>query len=429
MTELNTIFQRLKLSLLILIIVSASAPVVSQSRQRAQQSPILILISIDGCRSDYFKKFNPPNLRMLASTGVRAAWMTPCFPSKTFTNHYCIVTGLYPQHHGIVENSVYDRATKRTLSMSDRKEVQDGRWWLGEPIWITAAKQGQKTAPLFWPGSEAEIEGIRPTYWKPYDGKIPNEARVDLVLSWLDLPSAERPTFLTLYFNDVDEAGHEFSPDAPQTREAVLKVDKVLGRLIEGLKSRSLFDKANLIIVSDHGMTPQDPKNVIILDELFDPNLAEKVLWTSEIVSIFPAEGKEEAIYQALKAKLPPQARVFKKSELPPRYHYSDSPRIAPLIVLPNEGWQLLTRQRYEERKSKGQLDHTRGGHGYDNELPSMRATFIAHGPAFKKGIVLKPFSNLNVYNLMCRILKLKPAPNDGSFSWAAAALSSRNPH
>jgi predicted AlkP superfamily pyrophosphatase or phosphodiesterase len=307
--------------------------------------------------------------------------------------------------------------------MSNRDEVQNGRWWLGEPIWITAEKQGQKTAPFFWPGSEAEIGGTRPTYWKPYDGKVPNDTRVDMILSQLDLPPAERPTFLSLYFSDVDNAGHDFSPDAAETRDAVLKVDNDLGRLIEGLKARAIFKRVNLIIVSDHGMATQDPTNVIVLDELFDTNLAEKVLWTAEIVSIFPREGKEAAIYDALKAKLPSHAKIYRKAEMPARFHYSNSPRIAPLLVLPDEGWTLTTRAKVDEKKGKDQKGGLRGGHGYDNELTSMRAIFIAHGSAFKKGAVIEPFENVQIYNVMARILGLTSAPNDGNDSVVAAVL------
>jgi predicted AlkP superfamily pyrophosphatase or phosphodiesterase len=395
-----------------------------QSRSIKDLRPTVILISLDGFRYDYLEKYEPPNLRSLAHEGVQARWMTPAFPSKTFPNHYTIATGLYPQNHGIVENSVYDTVTKTTFTMDKREEVQNSRWWLGEPIWVTAEKQGQKSAPFFWPGSEAEIAGKHGTYWMPYDGKMPNEARVDQILSWLDLPPSERPTFLTLYFSDVDHAGHEFSPDAAETRDAVLKVDGGLGRLIDGLKARGIFEQVNLIIVSDHGMATQDPNNTIIIDELFDTNLAEMVLWTSEIVSIFPKEGNADSIYKTLKATLPPQAKLYRKAEMPARFHYSNSPRIAPLLVLPDEGWTLLTRKRFEERKAKGEVNGLRGGHGYDNELQSMRATFIAHGSAFKKGALIEPFENVQVYNVMARILGLTPAPNDGNDTLVTAALA-----
>jgi len=171
-------------------------------------------------------------------------------------------------------------------------------------------------------------------------------------------------------------------------------------------------------------MATQDPRNTIILDQLFDTNLAEKILWTAEIVSIFPKEGKEDAILQMLKAKLPPQAKVYRKEEMPARFHYSNSPRIAPLLVLPDEGWTLTTREKFEERKAKGHSNNLKGGHGYDNGLTSMRALFIAHGSAFKKGVVIEPFENVQVYNVMAKILGLKPAPNDGNDSVVKSALA-----
>lgn len=417
-------FRHPRLVACVTLIAIASLSACGPSKSIKDLRPTVILISLDGFRADYIEKYQPPNLLSLARDGVQARWMIPSFPSKTFPNHYTIATGLYPQNHGIVENNVFDKSFNATFTMSNRDEVQNGRWWLGEPIWITAEKQGQKTAPLFWPGSEAEIAGARPTYWKPYDGKMTNEARVDAILSWLDLPVNERPTVLSLYFSDVDTAGHDFSPDAVETRNAVLKVDNDLGGLIDGLKARGIFAQVNLIIVSDHGMATQDPNNAIILDELVDTKLAEKILWTSEIISIFPNPGKEDAIYSTLKAKLPPQAKVYRKAELPARFHYSNSPRIAPLLVLPDEGWTVTTRAKFEEMKAKDRKSGLRGGHGYDNELSSMRAIFIAHGSAFKKGAVIEPFENVQVYNVMTRILGLTPAPNDGNDTAAIAALT-----
>jgi predicted AlkP superfamily pyrophosphatase or phosphodiesterase len=406
--------------LLLTVGLSACGP----SKSIKDLRPTVILVSLDGFRFDYIEKYEPPNIRFLARDGVQAKWMIPSFPSKTFPNHYTIATGLYPQNHGIVENNVFDKGFNATFTMSNREEVQNGRWWLGEPIWVTAEKQGQRTAPFFWPGSEAEIAGARPAYWKPYDGKMTNETRVDTILSWLDLPVDERPTLLSLYFSDVDSAGHDFSPDAIETRNAVLKVDTDLGRLVDGLKARGIFAQVNLIIVSDHGMATQDPNDAIILDELVDTNLAEKILWSSEIVSIFPNPGKEDAIYKTLKAKLPPQAKVYRKAEMPARFHYSNSPRIAPLLVLPEEGWTVTTRAKFDEMKAKDRKNGLRGGHGYDNELPSMRAIFIAHGLAFKKGAVIEPFENVQVYIVMTRILGLRPAPNDGSDTVAVDALA-----
>jgi predicted AlkP superfamily pyrophosphatase or phosphodiesterase len=412
-----------RLLALALLLLAANAAGLAQPKPIKDLKPTVILVSLDGFRADYLERYDPPTLNQLAREGARARWMTPSFPSKTFPNHYAIATGLYPQDNGIVENNIYDRERKVTFSMDNRPEVQNGRWWLGEPIWITAEKQGQRAAPFFFPGSEAEIGGRRPTYWLPYDGKVLNTERVTTLLGWLDLPADRRPTFLSLYFSDVDDAGHGFSPDSVEVRNAVLKVDHDLGRLVAGLKAREVFDKVNLIIVSDHGMATVDFHNTILLDKLFDTGLAEKILWTSEIVGIFPKEGKEAAIYDALKAGLPSHAKVYRKQDVPARFHYSDSPRIPPLLVLPDEGWILTNSLRFAEMERRGAMSHPHGGHGYDNQLPSMRAIFIAHGPAIKPGQVVPAFENVQVYNMMCAILGLKPAPNDGNMEAARAVL------
>ena len=408
------------------LLLAAVSSVLSQVKPITDLRPTVILVSLDGFRYDYLEKYKPTNLNQLAREGVRAKWMVPSFPSKTFPNHYTIATGLYPQNHGIVENNIYDNRFDKIFTLSDREEIQKGRWWLGEPIWVTARKQGQKTASMFYPGTEAEIAGIRPDYWQPYDEKVPNDERVDTILKWLDLPAAERPTFLTLYFSDVDDAGHAYGPNSLETKSAVLAVDSGMARLIAGLNARRIFKIVSLIIVSDHGMTTVNFNNAIILDELFDTKLAERIFWTREIISIFPKAGREDEIYRTLKSRLPSQARVYRKAELPPRLHYSNSPRIAPLLVLPDEGWILTNRKSFEEMMSKGRMNQTGGGHGYDNALASMRAIFIAHGDRFKKGRVVAPFENVQVYNIMTKLLGLKPAPNDGDGRAARAVLAGR---
>jgi predicted AlkP superfamily pyrophosphatase or phosphodiesterase len=420
--NLRTILPRLLALACLLLALNFS--VLGQTKPIQDLQPTVILISLDGFRYDYLNLYHPANLNSLAAGGVRARWMTPSFPSKTFPNHYTIATGLYPQNHGIVENNIYDPVFKTVFTLSDRSEVENSRWWLGEPIWVTAEKQGQKAASVFYPGTEGEIAGTHPSYWKKYDERISNDARVDLLLSWLDLPRDQRPTFLALYFSDPDDAGHEFGPVSKETKKAVLKVDQEIGRLVMGLRAREIFSQINLIVVSDHGMAPVRLSNAILLDKLFDTKLAERIFWTREIVSIFPKTGKEDEIYQSLKRKLPPQARVYRKAEMPARFHYSQSPRIAPLLVLPAEGWILTNQKGFAEMQAKGETKRSRGGHGYDNQSPSMRAIFIAHGKAFKKGRVVAPFENIQVYNIMTRILGLKPAANDGNYRAAKAVLA-----
>ena len=415
------------------LVLALGQPVRAQIKPITDLQPTVLLISMDGFRYDYLQRYSPANLNSLAATGVRARWLIPSFPSKTFPNHYTIVTGLYPEHHGIVENNIYDAGFNAIFKLSDRHEVENGRWWLGEPIWVTAEKQNQKSASVFYPGTEAEIGGKRPTFWKKYDQHLANDDRVDMILSWLDLPRQQRPTFLSLYFSDTDDAGHEFGPLSNETKQAVLKLDQDIGRLLAGLRARQIFDLINLIIVSDHGMATVKLSSAILLDKFFDPSLAERIFWTREIVSIFPKPGQEDVIYQSLKRSLPPTARVYRKSEMPARFHYSHSPRIAPLLVLPKEGWILTNKKDFAELEAKGETKKTRGGHGYDNQLPSMRAVFIAHGEAFKTGKLVAPFENVSIYNIMTSILGLTPAPNDGNFRITRAVLAgmkkARGPH
>jgi len=375
--------------------------------------PTVILISLDGFRYDYLDKYKPKTLNELARNGVRAKWLIPAFPTKTFPNHYTIATGLYPAHHGIVENNIYDFGT--VFSLGKREEVQNSRWWLGEPIWVTAEKQGQRAGAFFFPGTEAEIMGTRPTFWKTYDGKIPNAERVDTILSWLDLPQKQRPTFYTLYFSDIDDAGHSSGPDSKATKNAVNKVDEDLGKFFQGLKKRKVNKKINLIIVSDHGMATVFQKNAVFLDDYFDFKKTERILWTGEIVQIFPASGAETEIINNLESKIE-HAKCWRKSEIPARFHYNEGTRVAPIVCSADEGWVLTNHERFEMTKKRDDFLLPKGAHGYDNQLESMRATFIAHGAAFKRGAVVEPFENIHIYNLMAKILGLTPAINDGDF-------------
>ena len=373
--------------------------------------PTIILISLDGFRYDYVDKYKPRVISELAKNGVRAKWMIPSFPTKTFPNHYTIVTGLYPSHHGIVENNVYDYGV--VFTMSKREDVRNPRWWWGEPIWNTAEKQGQVAASYFWPGSETMIAGDAPTFWRGYNGRVPPEMRVDKTLERLDLPVDKRPTMLTLYFSDTDDVGHEFSPDAEETRYGVQNVDRYIERLMDGLKKRKIDQKVNVIIVSDHGMAPVIPRNAVFLDDHFDLEaLTDKILWTNEIVQIFPLPGAEDKIVESLKDIK--HTTCWRKKDIPARLHYNEGNRIAPIVCSSDEGWMTTSHKRYDEWYKDENIDQVRGAHGYDNRYQSMQATFIAHGPAFKKGYVAEPFENIEVYNVMCKILGLTPAKNDG---------------
>lgn len=411
---------------LLFLILSGVFQITAQVKQIKDLKPTVILISLDGFRYDYLDKFNPPTLNQLAKNGVRAKWMIPSFPTKTFPNHYTVATGLYPAHHGIVENNVWDFGM--VFTMSKREEVQNPRWWKGEPIWVTAQKQGQLAASYFFVGTETKIEGEQPKIWRTYNGKVPNAMRVDKVLSYLDLPQKERPTMISMYFSDTDDTGHEFGPDSEENKYGVLGVDNDIKRLMDGLKARKIDQKVNVIIVSDHGMASYYLKNATFLDDYFNfDELTDRILWTNEIIQIFPKQGKTDDVFSKIN-KLP-HVTCWKKADIPSRLNYQESPRIAPIICSSELGWITTSHKRYNDwvkDMDAEDLARPRGAHGYDNKYQEMQATFIAHGGAFKKGIIAEPFENVEVYNLMCKILGLKPAPNDGKQNLAAKILKTK---
>lgn len=373
--------------------------------------PTLILISFDGFRGDYRTKYSAPNINRLAASGVSAD-LIPSYPSKTFPNHYTIVTGLYPGHHGIVSNTIKDPPTGRRLSMSNSAENQDAMWWGGEPMWTTVQRASQRSAAMFWPGSEAPIGGHRPNFWAPFDSSLPGADRVDRVLSWLDLPPEQRPSFLTLYFNEVDAAGHNNGPNSTAVRTAVRRVDGHLGRLLRGLERRHLTGKVNIVMVSDHGMAETSTNRVVVLDDYISADDVE-VIDINPTLGLFPKAGREEAVYRAL-VNAHPRLKVYRSAETPEHWHYRDHPRIPPIVGVVDEGWQILPRNSLTQRIARGQTG-PRGEHGYDpRDAASMRGIFVASGPAFKAGVVLPAFENIHIYNALAQVLGVDPAKNDG---------------
>ncbi|MGE0616167.1 MAG: ectonucleotide pyrophosphatase/phosphodiesterase [Bacteriovoracia bacterium] len=375
--------------------------------------PTVILVSVDGFRHDYLSKYAPTNLKRIADQGVRAEALLPVFPTLTFPNHYSIVTGLLPDNHGITANDIRDpNLPGVTFSLGASSEITDDpRWWWGEPIWVTAEKQGQTAAAMFWPGSTAEIKGVRPTYYKKYDAKFPRDQRVQQVLDWLDLPLATRPTMITLYFEDVDSAGHGYGPDSTEVKKAIQEVDDAIGLLAKGLENRKLEDKVNLVFVSDHGMSAIDADKVIALDKYI--NLSDvEIISAGAFAQIFPKAGKLDAVFSALKDAHPHMA-VYKNGNLPARYRYGKSVRTAPIICVPDEKFYISQSPRKPSAAT----------HGYDNELAVMRGFFVARGPAFKSKYTSGAFSNLHIYALVSEILGLTPAKNDGDLNAVRSLL------
>jgi predicted AlkP superfamily pyrophosphatase or phosphodiesterase len=395
-------------ALLFLAACSTTSPRSSTSAAPASVEPApLVLISIDALRADYLGKGDTPNLDRIASQGVRAEWMNPSYPALTFPNHFTLVTGLRPDHHGVVHNTMRENGLG-DFRVADLEAVGDGRWWRAEPIWVSAEKAHLPTAIWAWPGSAAEIDGVRPTRWRPYDESVSAAQRIDEVAAWLQEPVATRPRFAALYLEMVDDAGHDFGPDAPQTRAAVREMDASIGRLLDALASKGLMDRVNLLVVSDHGMATVGPGHAMDVEDIV-PMADAAVISVGQSIGIAPRGGRTQAVEQRLLGRHE-HYQCWRKDELPPRWHYGSNPRVPPIICQMDEGWDALPAATLAKRAPRA----TRGSHGYDPALPSMRAAFIAHGPAFRTGVVIPAFDNVDVYPLMSRLLGIPTHENDG---------------
>lgn len=389
----------------------ASAPRADVSASAEGERPYVVLVSFDGFRHDYADRWQAPTLQRVAREGARARALVPAFPTKTFPNHYTLVTGMYPGRHGLVGNEVFDPRWSASYRMSDSLAVRDPRWYGGEPLWVTAERQGVTSASFFWPGSEAEIGGVRPTYWKRFDDDFPNAARVDTVLAWLQKPADRRPHFITLYFSDVDHAGHDYGPDAPETARAVARVDSLLARLIDGARALPVGDRVNVVVVSDHGMTAVRPaRNTLYLDETVPLEGVDVVAAGNYAQLFFRGDtARREATRAALVARLP-HSRVYRRAEIPARFHLAGSPRAGDLLVVMEAPWELRRRRRSGgEGAATG--DEVRGSHGYDPALPEMHGILYTWGPAFRPGGRVGAVENVHVYPLVAHVLGLRPNP------------------
>lgn len=388
---------------------------------RGPAGDTVILVSIDGFRNDFLQRGRTPTLATLAREGVRAESLRPAFPTLTFPAHYTLVTGLHPDHHGIINNRMTDPASGKRFVYKDRDLASDPAWWGGEPLWVGAERQGVSTATMFWPGSDVEIDGTRPRHWLPFDGAMAPSERVDQVLRWLDLPPARRPRFLTLYFEQVDKAGHRHGPDSPEVDAALREVDDALARLRAGLRERRLDARSNLVIVSDHGSTTTRPDMRVHLDDLI-PLADVRVVNYGVLAGVEPLPGKSAAIERAL---LVPHGHMqcWRKTELPPRFHYGTHARVPALLCLAAPG-AIITSHEYSDRGGH----YSAGEHGYDNAHPEMAALFVAHGPAFRSGVVVPTIDGVDVYPLLAHLLGIPAAANDGDFSAVAGALREAAP-
>ncbi|HET7228904.1 MAG TPA: ectonucleotide pyrophosphatase/phosphodiesterase [Longimicrobium sp.] len=396
------------LATLALAAACASAP--RPSTEAAQSRPYVVMVSFDGFRHDYPDQFTLPALARMEREGARARALVPTFPSKTFPNHYAIVTGMYAGRHGVVGNEMWDPARARRYRTGNEELTGDSSWYGGEPIWVTAERQGVTSASFFWPVSNAAVGGVRPTWWKPYDITVPDTARVDTMLAWLRLPAARRPHLVLGYFSDVDEAAHRYGPNAPESRAAAETVDRMLARLRGGIARLPFADSVTVIVVSDHGLTATD--SAAFLDEYVSLDDTVAVVTAATYAQLFynGDAAKTERAWTALQRM--PHAHVWRNRDIPARYHLAGNPRAGDLFVLMDPPFTIDRTRRGRPADARP----ARGNHGFDNTLPDMHGIFFAAGWGVRPGSTLGQVENVNVYPFIAHLLGLRPAAGiDGS--------------
>lgn len=412
----RTLRRPLRLPILLLAalwLVTSCAPMAP--RRPAPSAPgIVVLVSVDGLPADFLGTGAMPALDALANDGVRAEWMTPSFPTLTFPNHYTLVTGLRPDHHGIVHNNMRDDMLGRYVS-KEQASATDGRWWGGEPIWATLQKQGGIAATMFWPGSEARIAGELPRYRRRFDVNVTPEARTDQLLAWLDLPEAERPRLLTAYFEHYDVAAHQDGTRSALAMAALRRLDDAIARLREGLRARGLLERTDLIVVSDHGMADVPREQHVWLDDVLDPALYETEWWGT-VLGLRPNPGQADAVERAF---LGAHAHFdcWPSDALPTQWRFGRHPRMPPIVCQVHTGWRVQGKQHYFYEQA------VKGEHGFSVDDPAMRALFVANGPSFRSSATIPAFDNVNLYPLLAHLLAIEPAANDGALTPLLPAL------
>jgi len=367
------------------------------------QQPYVLLVSFDGFRWDYLNRNITPTFDSIKQVGVKALSLQPSFPSKTFPNHYTIVTGMYPEHHGIISNFFKNRVTGDIYKLSSKEAVQNSQWYDGEAFWQTAEKNNIKTASYFWPGSEVDLNYRHPSYFEEYEHERDYSMRIDGVINWLRLPYDQRPHFITLYFDAADTYGHRYGPNSNELNETIKKLDKIVSEISGKLKSIEMQDSVNLIIVSDHGMTETSPDKTINIEEFINEYVYE-LDGDGPVVMIQPETKFKDSVYSILKRN-ENHYKVYKKNEMPGYYHFSEHPFIYDIIVIADVGWSLIKNSMLEKINN-----YFRGGnHGYDNHHLDMHGIFVATGPAIKSNYTTGTIRNIDIYPLLCRIFSITP--------------------
>lgn len=425
---------------------SAAQPSGSGGVNRAEHhdKPYVILVSLDGFKAEYLDRWDLPNFTRAAARGARARWMQPVFPSLTFPNHYSLVSGVHPQKHGIVGNRFWDPERRQQYIYTDNAIVTQGHWYQREPVWVTAESQGMVAACYFWPGSEAPINGVRPTIYNTYSASVPNEDRVKTVLEWLRMPPDKRPHLITLYFSELDTASHSAKLETTEVIEAGRSLDRAIGLLMDGVDALPVKDQVYVLLTSDHGMVDTSARQVVQLTSLLGAaEIADLEAAYSGPVANLHVRGGEpraRALSDRINAGLK-NGRAYLRRDLPARFQYTSNPRAGDVIIVMDEAWSLnapripasSAPRALPPSVEKPEQQRTRpdvwGAHGWDPELPSMRALFLAWGPKIRAGATVDPIHNVDVYPFITEVLGLKPAADiDGRSGYVRRLLQQRSP-
>jgi len=408
---------KLKLFIIVitLVIFSSCNNVVDSSHET--EKPYVVMLSMDGFRWDYPEKVETPNLDHIEKIGVRADASIPCFPTKTFPNHYSMATGLYPDNHGIVQNSFYATDLGKYYSISNRESVTDPDFYFGEPIWTTAEKQGVKSASYFWVGSEAPHDGLFPSYHLDYNGSIPFEKRIDGVIEWLNLPEEKRPHLIMWYIQEPDGIGHDVGPDHIETAKMIEYLDSLVGVFNQKISELSISNQVNVIITSDHGMGQVEKDRTVFLYDLIEKDWCENIDGANPVFSIDVKDEYYDTAYTILSTIN--NITTWKKDSIPERLHFGRSDRVKDFVVVADSSWSL--------RKSSRKNAYSGGAHGYDNKNIDMHAIFYAYGPKFKKNHKHSKINNIDIYPLICEILDITPQKVDGNLENVIEMLEKDN--
>lgn len=366
------------------------------------RSKYLLVVSYDGFRWDYPEKTDTPIFDSIESNGGRVKYSEPCFPSKTFPNHYSMATGLHPDNHGLVLNSFYCPELNAEYRISNREAVRNGDFYGGEPIWVAAEKQGIKSATLFWVGSEAKINGYTPTYFNYYNQKLSNDARIDTLRQWLTLPDTKRPRFIMLYHHEPDKSGHNYGPDSDEIVNVVADMDRFTGQIMKTIKSLNLQDSINVVITSDHGMAQLSADKTVMIKDYVDNSFVKRVYGGNPVYYFTAADGKYVELYNQLKSV--PHATAWKMDEIPDRLVLGKNDRIGDFVLVADSSWSIY------RKKPK----YSSGTHGYDPKNRDMSAVFYAIGPEIKNGSKSEWMKNVDLYPFMAYLLGIKVDKTDG---------------